>query len=157
MVIKSGKMQGPLFAIGPGLEQWTEIESVPELEDILNLMRGIEKTQLSDKRKGQRAELIAVVRFHFKEDPPQTNHIGICRDLSTGGMMIISQHLPPRDAAIAQIEIHPEEESTVEPFAATGVVRHILDDKSGFSIEFAHIPNKAIQQIEQHIKIQTKG
>lgn len=157
MVIKSGKMQGPLFAMGPGLEKWTKIENVPQLEDLMNLMKGIETNSFKEKRKSERTELIAVVRFHYKDDPSGSHHLGVCRDLSTGGMMIVTHHLPPKNAAIVELEVQPEEESCVTPFAVNGVVRHMLADKSGYSIEFINLPQKAAQEIQQHINSSKKN
>lgn len=158
MVIKSGRFKGPLYAMGPSVDKWTPIQEIEELGEVNNLIVSKLESEAANRRKHERVHLLAIVYFKFKEphsaSAEESNSlIGICRDLSVDGMKILSQFLPKKMAEIVRLEVCPEGESIINNFKVSAVVRHIMPDKTGFSVEFVDLPMTTKNEIEEYIKI----
>lgn len=155
-ILRSGKIQGKLFAWQPGQPKWAPIEEIPELSQVLDLVKNSEIgiSKHGDKRKHIRVPMIATVRFSLGSDnrDGSPSGTGICRNISVSGMMILSIKSPGYSRALITLTVTPQGLPTVYPFEVQGTVRQVLDGEAGFSVEFIDLPPKVELEIERFIE-----
>ena len=77
---------------------------------------------------------------------------GICRDISIGGMQLLTDKIPGEVGSSIHLNVTPPKDSGLKPFVAEGVIVRILDDKRGFAFRFTQISDDAKKSIESYIK-----
>lgn len=80
--------------------------------------------------------------------------IGMARDISIGGMQVLSEFVPSKVGSRLKLNISPPEPTNANflPFVAEGVVVRIHDDRRGFSFRFDELSSSARQIIERLIQ-----
>ncbi|MGK5086952.1 GYF domain-containing protein [Bdellovibrionota bacterium FG-2] len=82
---------------------------------------------------------------------------GICRDVSVGGMQVLSDHLPGPVGARVRLNVSMAGEvgaikgARFSPFVAEAEIVRVLEDKRGFSCRFKKISEDARKSIEAYI------
>ncbi len=76
---------------------------------------------------------------------------GICRDISVGGMQLLTDKIPGQVGSSIQLNVTPPKDSGLKPFVAEGVIVRILEDKRGFAFRFTQISADAKKSIESYI------
>jgi PilZ domain len=93
-----------------------------------------------DRRRHDRYDLIAPVAFFWKDlQRSRTQGKGFMRDLSVGGLFVMTDTLPPADTTL-RLEIHlefPRSDSAVVILAKGQVCRVELSDLVGVNSGFA--------------------
>ena len=110
----------------------------------------------SDKRKAPRRPLVAKI---LMADHQQLI-VAICRDISVGGMQVLTDRIPGEPGARIKMNVSPASARAakgakgkdIEPFVAEGVIVRILEDGRGFSFRFDKLPERSRQVIEDYIK-----
>jgi len=100
-----------------------------------------------DQRAAPRKPLVAQTYI--------TNHsqvvTGICRDISVGGMQVLTDQIPGTVGTSIRLNVTPPQDTGLKPFVAEGVIVRVLEDHRGFSFRFTQISNEAKQAIESYI------
>jgi hypothetical protein len=76
---------------------------------------------------------------------------GICRDISIGGMQLLTDKIPGEVGSSIHLNVTPPKDSGLKPFVAEGVIVRILEDKRGFAFRFTQISADAKKSIESYI------
>lgn len=76
---------------------------------------------------------------------------GICRDISVGGMQVVTDQVPVQVGSTIRINVAPTANGTLKPFVAEGVVVRILDNQKGFSYRFTGLSEDAKQSIQSYL------
>ncbi len=105
------------------------------------------ETVQQDQRSNLRKPLVA--RIFVSND--QTMVIGICRDISVGGMQVLTDKVPGAVGAKIKLNVSPSDSKEVSPFVAEGEIVRVLDDGLGFSFRFDHLNDDAKKAIQKYI------
>ena len=108
-------------------------------------------TQVSDKRETPRLPMIAQVLMADE----QTVIVGICRDISIGGLQVLTDRAPAPVGSRLKMNISPSGDGSgkgFQPFVAEGVVVRVLEDGRGFSFRFNRLADAARRSIEEYIE-----
>lgn len=100
-----------------------------------------------DKRESPRRPLIAKILMANEKGLM----LGVCRDISIGGMQVLTDSIPGDAGAKIKLNVSPAGEKSIEPFVAEGVVVRILEDGRGFSFRFKKLSESARRSIESYI------
>jgi hypothetical protein len=157
-----------------GMPNWQRLEQLPEFKDALKSASELPevpptKTEPAhtdvvveepsvrldrDKRKGLRAPLIAKIVMANEKGVS----VGICRDISVGGMQVLTDQIPDEVGKRIRLNVSsggtPDESDDrprIDAFTAEGVIVRILEDKRGFSFRFEKLSNTAKKAIERFI------
>ena len=85
----------------------------------------------------------------------QTVIVGICRDISIGGVQVLADRSPAPVGSKLKMNISPSGDGSsrdFQPFVAEGVVVRILEDERGFSFRFNRLSDAAKKSIEDYIE-----
>jgi len=78
---------------------------------------------------------------------------GLCRDISIGGMQILTDKLPGAPGAQIRVNVNPDSTQIDSgPFVAEGTVVRILEDRRGFSFRFKKISDEVKDLIVRYIQ-----
>ena len=108
----------------------------------------IEKNpEANQKRIGPRKPILAKVMIAEGEKIL----VGMARDISIGGMQVLSDFLPTKVGSRLKLNVSPPEptNSSFTPFVAEGLVVRLLEDRRGFSFRFDELSPNARQIIER--------
>jgi hypothetical protein len=165
--LKSGKIQSRIHCWRDGMKTWDRLERLPEFRS------GVAPSSLSDapvkapvkaqtkgpasnnesredQRSSPRRPLVAKILMSDQE----TVIVGVCRDISIGGLQVLTETVPGDIGAEIKMNISPssnESGAPIEPFVAEGVIVRILEDGRGFSFRFKKLADRAKRSIESYI------
>lgn len=155
--IKLGKVDSKTYVWCEGMPNWARLEQVPTL----NRSSGNAPPPRSpspppvqkslDKREGPRRPLVAKILI----SNDQSVIVGVCRDISIGGLQILTEKIPGPVGQKLKMNISPSSNDIgkpVEPFVAEGEVVRILEDGRGFSFRFEKLSQQAKNAIESYIE-----
>lgn len=138
-------------------EQYTEWKLVSEVNELKEGRVGappLPRTAASslselkpEKRSVPRKPLLAQVYVTNQAELAT----GICRDISVGGMQLLTDKIPGAVGSSIHLNVTPPKDSGLKPFVAEGVVVRILEDKRGFAFRFTKISDEAKRSIERYI------
>jgi hypothetical protein len=152
-----GKITTDSFVWKDGMSDWEKIGSLAHFasffKDVVAKTAALEKTVSIDKqeqqqkRAGQRKPILAKVIIAEGDQIL----IGMGRDISIGGMQVLSEFLPTKVGSRLKLNVSPPEPNsgTFTPFVAEGVVVRVLEDRRGFSFRFDELSANARQIIER--------
>jgi len=152
-----GQITLQTFAWKSGLAEWVAIDKIPEFK--INLQQqppmppASETTQTKtmklENRIAPRKPLVA--RFLLTDE--NTIISGMCRDVSSGGMQVLTDKVPGGPGTKIKINVSPDSNSEMQDaFAAEGVIVRVLEDFRGFSFRFTRIQADAQKIIEKYTK-----
>ncbi len=130
-------------------EAFTEWKAISELAEF-KFPQGTEKTEApksSDRRSSPRKPLVAQIYMTNQKEVV----LAICRDVSVGGMQVLTDHIPGVPGDKIQLNVLPPASSGLKPFVAEGVLVRILEDQRGFSFRFTQLSNEAKKSIESYV------
>jgi hypothetical protein len=76
---------------------------------------------------------------------------GICRDISVGGMQLLTDKIPGVVGNKIHLNVTPPKDSGLKPFVAEGIIVRILEDRRGFAFRFTNVSDEAKKSIESYI------
>ena len=150
-MIANGQVPASAFVWQENFSEWKPVDSVAELKAAAPgappPARVAAPATPAEKRSAPRKPLVAQIYA--------TNHAqvvsGICRDISIGGMQVLTDQNPGAVGTTIRLNVAPPKDSGLKPFVAEGVVVRILEDQRGFSFRFSQISDEAKQSIQGYI------
>lgn len=136
-----------------GMSDWQSMAEVPVFSSAKKVPPPVPKTSVkpaaaaksADKRGSRRKPLVARIIMANKEKVM----LGICRDISLGGMQVLTEQIP--GAVGAQLKMNISPPSGLKPFVAEGEIVRLLEDGRGFSFRFKKLSADAKKAIEKYI------
>lgn len=151
----SGRINADVFAWKQGMENWQKIKELSvfagHARTSLKTPSKKTETKKSEQRTAPRQPLLA--QIIISDD--QTVIVGVCRDISVGGLQVLADSIPGKVGTQLKMNISPSGKSSgqpIEPFVAEGVIVRILEDGRGFSFRFKKLNDRARNAIEAYIE-----
>lgn len=117
----------------------------PTLGASLGTKAGIDA---SERRRAPRRPLVARLFLHNDQDVI----IAVCRDISVGGMQVLTDRVPGEVGSTVKLNVSPGDPAKVKSFVAEGEIVRILEDGRGFSFRFKRMTDEARRALEKYIK-----
>ncbi|NBU19948.1 DUF4339 domain-containing protein [bacterium] len=165
--LQIGKINPRVHAWAQGMANWQRIESISELSSHTEKKDvsppSFQKTKGSshseggahfsgqEQRSSPRRPLLA--KMILSDD--QSVIIGMCRDISVGGMQVLTDEAPVKVGTLIKLNVSPSTNETgpnIPPFVAEGKVVRILEDGRGFSFRFTKLSDTARKSVEIYIE-----
>jgi hypothetical protein len=153
-----GKITPESFVWKDGMSDWEKIGSLTHFaayfKNVVAKAAALEKTVSLDKnpepanqRVGPRKPILAKVIIAEGDQIL----VGMARDISIGGMQVLSEFLPSKVGSRLKLNVSPPEPTSAAftPFVAEGLVVRLLEDRRGFSFRFDELSASARQIIER--------
>jgi hypothetical protein len=157
--LQSGKVFPRDHAWQDGMSNWVKIQDLSDFAEyfsshpkVIESKRGAPTPAASSSEKRQSNRKALVARVLLTDE--NTLFMGMCRDISIGGMQILTDRLPGPAGTRVRLNISPtDKNSNVPAFVAEGVVVRILEDNRGFSFRFDKISAAAKKAIEEYLAL----
>ena len=122
------------WSILADFEDFTDIfhDEPPVIEDI-------------DRRASQRKPFVARMYIQNNKDV----FVGICRDISIGGMQVLVDNFPGKENEKISINVHPD--NTDYHFVASGKIVRLLEGGQGFSFRFINLSTESVSAINKYL------
>ncbi|MES2527556.1 MAG: GYF domain-containing protein [Bdellovibrionota bacterium] len=143
-LFKENRVNGKTLMFIPGMKEWKLLGDLPEYQEVFEETPPV--IQDADRRSAVRKPFIARL---FVQNNKKVFE-GICRDISIGGMQILTDDFRGQSGDKISINVHPE--NTDYHFTASGVVVRILDGNSGFSFRFQGLSDEAKKSVERYLQ-----
>jgi PilZ domain/GYF domain 2 len=152
-IVNSKKLAGPLFAWRPGFAKWLPVKEVVELTKLNQETKILPvQTDSSNKRTKARLPFLAAVKYTTPGDISRENlkYTGISRDISEGGMLIMSKEFPGATGDQLFVRVEPASDVGIPNFEIVGQVRRVLQNAEGFGVEFKQMPKKLVVILKEY-------
>jgi hypothetical protein len=156
-LISSGQILEQAHVWRDGFENWTYVKDVKELYSQVAASVGVPPVPTipskkleelkPEKRQMPRKPLVAQVYMTNQSDLST----GICRDISIGGMQLLTDQIPGEVGSQLRINVIPPKDSGMKAFVAEGVIVRVLEDSRGFAFRFTKIDEESKKAIESYI------
>ncbi len=152
-MLSQGKLNDRVHAWKDGMDGWVRIQDIPNFSKEITKSESIWTTSRSmgvgvqDARSAPRKPLVARI-FAANE---KVLSVGVCRDISVGGMQVLTEKIPGAVGDRVKLNISPSGTDKIEPFVAQGKIVRLHEDGRGFSFRFEKLDNSALKSIEKYI------
>lgn len=143
-LFKEKRINGKTLLFITGMKEWKVLGDLPEYLEIFEEAPPL--IQESDRRAAVRKPFVARL---FVQNNKKVFE-GICRDISIGGMQILTENFKGQAGDKISINVHPE--NSEYHFTASGIVVRILDGNSGFSFRFQGLTDEAKKSVEKYLQ-----
>ncbi len=143
-----GKINSETFAWKDGMSDWEKISTLGNFSaSFSGSMSAGPASAAAEKRLYSRKPVLAKIMIAEGDKLI----IGMARDISIGGMQVLSEFVPSKVGSRLKLNVSPPEptNSIFQPFVAEGLVVRIHDDRRGFSFRFDELSPSARQIIER--------
>ena len=165
--LKIEKITPRVHAWSQGMSNWKRIEEISEFQ---SPEKKLEEKSTSAYRARRNYSHESSSRFPQKEQranprrpllakmilsDDQSVILGVCRDISMGGMQVLTDEAPVKTGTLIKMNVSPSTNETgpnIPPFVAEGQVVRILEDGRGFSFRFTQLSDTAKKSIEVYIE-----
>lgn len=165
--LKTGKVNPRVHAWQDGMKNWSRIEEIAAFKETVKGMSGKSGGQVRQKESADDEATMTqatqtLTDFDMRHGPRKpivarillTNEntviTGMCRDISVGGMQVLTDKIPGPVGTKIKINVSPSDAAGMAPFVAEGeIIRH-LEDGRGFSFRFKGLPKEALKAIENY-------
>jgi hypothetical protein len=152
--LRIGKIHGQVHAWTEGMKGWEKLKGISQFSESVeeSVAARLEKTppkKPAERRQAPRFPLIA--RSMMTADGKI--YSGMCRDVSIGGMQLLTAEVPGPVGTRIKLNISPPPgaDDTIQPFVAEGVIVRELEDGKGFSFRFEKLPAEGKKAIETYV------
>jgi hypothetical protein len=125
------------------MREWTFLADLPDFEEVFHDVPPV--IQEIERRKHVRKPLVARL---FVQNNKKVFE-GVCRDISVGGMQVLTDGFPGKAGDRISINVHPD--NNEHHFTAAGRVVRLLEGGQGFSFRFDGLNQEAHRAIETYI------
>lgn len=146
--IQTGQVSSDAYVWQDSLPDWQSIRDQPSFRGLLPAVSEPAEPSSSEKRTHPRKPLAARIYMTNQKEVAS----GLCRDISVGGMQVLTDDLPGQAGDQIHLNVLPPADSGLHSFAARGIIVRILEDKRGFSFRFTDINPEAVRSIERYIE-----
>ena len=146
-LLKIGKVNTQSFAWKEGMKNWEPLQNVATFQSAMVA----EKPKKNNQRSHPRRPLVAKILMSDE----QSVILGVCRDISVGGLQVLTEEVPGEVGVKLKMNISPSSNEVgkkVEAFVAEGTIVRILEDGRGFSFRFERLPESSRKAIEAYIE-----
>ncbi len=143
-LFKEHRINGKTLLFIPGMKEWKVLADFPEYQEVFEELPPI--IQDADRRTAIRKPFIARL---FVQNNKKVFE-GICRDISIGGMQVLTEDFKGQAGDRITINVHPE--NSDYHFTANGVVVRLLEGNSGFSFRFQGLSEEAQKSVERYLQ-----
>ncbi len=127
-------------------ENYTDWKPIGDVDEFQHVFSG-KPLQQVDRRSSKRRPLIAQVYVTNLKEVVSA----ICQDVSSGGMLVLTDLVPGKVGEVIRLNVLPPAESGLSAFVAEGEIVRILEQSNGFSFKFTRISPDAIKAIEEYV------
>ncbi|MBL7716191.1 MAG: DUF4339 domain-containing protein [Bdellovibrionales bacterium] len=182
-----GKIHGRVHAWKEGMNGWNRLEKVGGFETEIAEADRVRQEKKESAKKEKKAEAQRPpARPSSGEDYPQAKYkdqrkaprrpllarivlahqdevvVGVCRDVSIGGMQVLTAKIPGLPGSRIKLNVSPAGEAAskkkgLKPFVAEGLIVRLLEDGRGFSFRFEKLPPESREVIEKYIAAELEG
>lgn len=148
-LLEVSKISASTFLWTEGMSQWEPLEKIAAFASGKR-PRKFDQAQgsaKSEKRGTPRRPFVAQIRLTNDQDLIT----GVCRDISIGGMQVLTDQIPGQVGAVIKLNITPPAGQKIPAFVTEGVIVRILEDGRGFSFRFAQLPDAARKLIQEYV------
>ncbi|MFT6633670.1 MAG: hypothetical protein ACJAS4_003641 [Bacteriovoracaceae bacterium] len=142
-LFKEHRINGKTYIFVRGMSDWKMLAEVSDFTEIFE--DSPPSIDDADKRLNLRKPFIA--RMYIESN--KQVYVGVCRDISVGGMQVLVDHIPANIGEDISINVHPE--NTEHHFVAGGRVVRLLDGGQGFSFRFTELGEEAKEAIQHYL------
>ena len=148
-LVTSGQVLELAYVWQEKFTEWKLVSEVPELKEprAPGVVAPPTPTTSREKRTLPRKPLLAQIYVTNQAELAT----GICRDISVGGMQLLTDKIPGEVGNSIHLNVTPPKDSGLKPFVAEGVIVRILEDRKGFAFRFTKISDEAKASIESYI------
>ncbi len=149
--IEIGKINSNIHAWSNGMAGWEKIGKIATFQKAGSRPEATRTPERTEKRETPRRPMVAQVLMSDEE----TVIVGVCRDISIGGLQVLTDRAPAPVGSKLKMNISPSGDvkgQGFQPFVAEGVVVRILEDERGFSFRFSKLSDAARRSIEDYIE-----
>lgn len=143
-LFNENRINGKTLIFIQGTKEWRILGDLPEYQEVFHEAPPI--IEELERRSAERRPFIA--RMFFQNN--KSVYEGICRDISIGGMQILTDDFSGKEGDKVSINVHPE--NSDYHFTASGVVVRKLEGNSGFSFRFQSLSDEARRSIEKYLQ-----
>jgi hypothetical protein len=143
-LFKENRINGRTMVYTQGMKEWKILADFSEYQEIFEELPPV--IQESDRRTTLRKPFIARLFVQNNKNVFE----GICRDISIGGMQVLTDHFKGDAGDRITINVHPE--NSDYHFTASGVVVRVLEGHSGFSFRFQSLSDEAKHSVEKYLQ-----
>ena len=137
------RMNAKTFIFVQGMQNWQILADFDDFEELFEGAPPPIKDE--DRRANKRKPFIARMYIQNRKDV----FIGICRDISVGGMQVLVDNFPGDVGERISINVHPE--NTDHHFVAAGKIVRLLDGGQGFSFRFLELDSESTSAIKNYL------
>lgn len=154
--LRIGRVSPDTFAWRDGMEDWARLGKLEGFTGVAPVSSArAEKENRKERRSAPRRPLVARI-WMTDED---TLAIGMCRDISVGGMQVLTDKVPGQVGSRVKMNISPSGVNAsagsgsqkMDPFVAEGMIVRVLEDGRGFSFRFDRLSEAAKRRVEEYI------
>lgn len=172
--LHSGQINEQAYAWRDGMEGWERIVSINALKNVMTeALSSNQNTSgpspvvvpASPRKKASKSDLRDTTRRPMVAKIILSNSsevgVGVCRDISIGGMQVLTENVPRQIGGVVKINVSPLPEkyneknsgkkASFKAFVAEGTVVRILEDGRGFSFRFTKLSDSARRSIEAYL------
>lgn len=148
-----GKINERVHAWRQGIAQWTRIQDLSEFAQAVSEKRNRGRSGLTgqiEHRQAPRQPMVARIFVASGQDLMTA----VCRDISVGGMQVLTDQIPGPVGTRVKLNVSPAAEGGAKmlaPFVAEGVIVRWLEDGRGFSFRFEKLAEDARKAIESYV------
>jgi hypothetical protein len=160
--LASGMIDSKVYAWRDGMSGWERLEKIEAFQKKLKksvvqpaTLRSVKPaSEKKDMRGAPRKPMLAKILLSNDQDVA----IAVCRDISIGGMQVLTDKIPGEVGAKIKLNVSPtaEELKSKKPsfkaFVAEGTIVRLLEDGRGFSFRFSRLTESARRSIESYIQ-----
>jgi hypothetical protein len=170
-MIESGRVGGRHYLWKEGMTRWEHLERLLHFAGLVKAAPTADADARStgparaNKRQAPRKPLVAKIYLANEE----TVVTAVCRDISVGGMQVLTDRVPGIVGTRVKMNVSPAEaekpskpskseagsNQSFKPFVAEGVIVRVLEDGRGFSFRFDKISDAAKRAINAYVNIGT--
>lgn len=143
-LFKENRINGKTLLFMNGMKDWKLLADFEDYQEVFEEVPPM--IQDEDRRSTKRKPFVARMFVHNNEAIFE----GICRDISIGGMQVLTDHFKGKEGERISINVHPQ--NTDYHFTASGVVVRLLEGNAGFSFRFLNLSDEARKSIEKYIE-----
>lgn len=127
-----------------GMEDWGLLADFGDFKELFNDEPPL--IEDSDRRSNSRKPFVA--RMYIQNN--KEVYVGVCRDISVGGMQVLVDDFPGMENESISINVHPE--NTDYHFVASGRIVRLLEGGQGFSFRFTQLSEESKQSITKYLE-----
>ncbi len=143
-LFKENRVNGKTLLFMTGMKEWKLLADFNDYQEVFEEVPPMIKEE--ERRRAIRKPFVA--RMFVNNE--QTVFEGICRDISIGGMQVLTDHYEGAAGDKISINVHPQ--NTDYHFTASGVVVRLLEGSTGFSFRFMNLSDEAKASIEKYVE-----